>query len=221
MPRTIFIGDIHGCLTEFREMVEEKIRPALDDRIILLGDLINRGPDSVGVVKYVMEHGFECVMGNHEYRYSRKWEQPIWGCAEMRSVLNEEQHTWIKSLPLFIEDTGFITVHAGLLPGKNIEEILALPDGKKTMTQIRMISPEGQWSELNEYPGGTPWWQHYQGKKPLFYGHWASQGLALARNNTYGLDSGCLYGGFLSAYCLETQELWQVKSKSMYQKVGA
>ncbi|HNL01940.1 MAG TPA: metallophosphoesterase, partial [Leptospiraceae bacterium] len=62
--RTIFIGDVHGCVDELKEMIGI-LGPTREDRIILLGDLINRGPDSPGVVRFVFENGFESLMGNH------------------------------------------------------------------------------------------------------------------------------------------------------------
>ncbi len=219
MARTIFIGDVHGCLEELRELVEEKIRPVPGDRIIMLGDLINKGPDSVGVVKYAFSRGFECLMGNHELHYSHKFAAaPRYGAY--RAALTDPEHAWLTGLPYFIEDENFIAVHAGLLAKMSAQETHASENGTKTITSIRHNQPRGGWSSANHQPGGTPWWERYQGAKPVFYGHWASQGLALNRNNTYGLDTGCVYGKFLSAYCLETGELLQVAAKKAYVEIG-
>ena len=220
MPRTIFIGDAQGCLTELRELVEEKIRPSTGDRVIMLGDLINRGPDSAGVVRYVIENGFECVMGNHEYRYVRRWNEPVWGGADIHAILNEDQRAWINALPFFIEEENFVAVHAGLLPGMTAAQTLASADGKRAIGQVRTIAADGAWTSEHSAPGGAPWWSFYRGKKPVFYGHWAEQGLALARNDTYGLDTGCNYGRELSGYCLETGELFQVKARRNYVDPG-
>lgn len=216
MARTIFIGDVHGCLEELRELVEEKIRPTAGDRIIMLGDLVNRGPNSAGVVKYVMGRGFESLLGNHEERYARKWQKQEWGCAELRAVLTDEQHAWIVARPLFLETKDFVAVHAGLLPGKDLAGTLADPDGERAVTRARMIAPDGTWTDRLELPGGKPWWELHREKRPVFYGHWGAQGVKLGANGTYGLDSGCLYGGALSGYCLETKELFQAKARRTY-----
>lgn len=61
----------------------------------------------------------------------------------------------------------------------------------------------------------TPWYQLYTGTKKVIYGHWAAQRL-MVRDRTVGLDSGCAYGGELSAYILETAEIVQVKAKQAY-----
>lgn len=71
MGRRIAIGDIHGCLQTLRELLEEKVLPGADDTLIFLGDYIDRGPDSKGVVDYLMHlenAGPECIFlrGNHE-----------------------------------------------------------------------------------------------------------------------------------------------------------
>ena len=69
IKRHIFIGDIHGCLDEFNELLNKLSYDPKEDRLILLGDLIDRGPDSVGVVRKARELRLECVMGNHEHKY--------------------------------------------------------------------------------------------------------------------------------------------------------
>ena len=62
--RTIIVGDVHGCIDEFDELVNLVSYDKTRDRLILLGDLIDRGPDSVAVVKRAREMNLECVMGN-------------------------------------------------------------------------------------------------------------------------------------------------------------
>ena len=70
--RTIFIGDIHGCVEEFDEMLAKLSYNPQEDRVILLGDLVDRGPDSAGLVKKAREMKLECLMGNHEHKFV-KW----------------------------------------------------------------------------------------------------------------------------------------------------
>jgi diadenosine tetraphosphatase ApaH/serine/threonine PP2A family protein phosphatase len=206
--RTIFIGDVHGCVDELKEMIGI-LGPTREDRIILLGDLINRGPDSPGVVRFVFESGFESLMGNHEYEYLRHYTQiPVF--KKIREGLGQELHSWLEGRPLFIETDAFLAVHAGLFPGKHPAET-----PEEVLLNIRTVRPEeGFDSDLNRN-GDPAWHTYYKGTKPVFYGHWARQGLTIS-HPTYGLDSGCVYGRALSAYVLETGELIQVPAKSVY-----
>lgn len=192
--RTIFIGDVHGCLEELIKMIDRlKIK---NDRVILLGDLINRGPDSVGVVKFVYENQFECLMGNHEYEYLENFKNNQ-HYQELYQQLGEKLHSWIKIRPYFIEEKNFIAVHAGLISEQSLEET------KPTiLTSIRTYK-------------NIPWYEYYKGKKYVIYGHWARKGLTI-RNNTIGLDSGCVYGKFLSAFILEEKKIIQIPAKKRY-----
>jgi bis(5'-nucleosyl)-tetraphosphatase (symmetrical) len=71
MGLTAVIGDIHGCLDEFDELRKKIGLVKGTDRVVLLGDLIDRGPDSVGVVRRAMEMNDECILGNHEEKHLR------------------------------------------------------------------------------------------------------------------------------------------------------
>jgi len=199
--RTIFIGDVHGCLGELEEIVRI-LQPGPGDRVIMLGDLINRGPDSAGCVRFVYESGFECLMGNHEREYLEEYRQNE-KFQRLHRELGPELHAWIEARPLYIEDENFMAVHAGLEPGKHPSE--SDPD---VILNIRTWG--GSAADMKDLDN-PPWYEFYTGHRPVFYGHWARRGLTL-RENTIGLDSGVVYGRKLSAYILETQELVQVNS---------
>ncbi len=208
--RTIFIGDVHGCRVELEELAA-LLKPDRGDRVIMLGDLINRGPDSAGVVDFVYRSGFECLMGNHEFEYLRHYKEYA-VFKSIREALGKELHDWLKARPLYIETDAFLAVHAGLFPGKHPSET-----PEEIILNIRTVNPsDGFDSDLNN-PSDRPWHEYYTGKKPVFYGHWARQGLCIAAP-TYGLDSGCVYGRALTAYVLETGEIIQVQAKSVYYK---
>jgi len=203
MARTIFIGDVHGCLTELKKMID-KIKPTKGERIILLGDLINRGPDPVGVVRYVYENQFECLMGNHEYEYLLEYKENK-NYKQFYKEIGKELHEWIKKRPLWIEDENFIAVHAGIAPDIPL---------KKTPPHILLFIRTWKSQHLSS-SNGIPWFKFYKGKKTIFYGHWARKGLTI-RNNTIGIDSGCVYGKFLSAYILEEKKIVQVPAQKVY-----
>lgn len=196
--RTIFIGDVHGCSEELKLMVG-RLKVGPEDRVIMLGDLINRGPDPAGVVRFVYEQGFECLMGNHEDEYLRHYHliEPF---KSLRQKIGSELHAWLEKRPLYIEGDDFIAVHAGLEPNKH-------PSDSSRRVLLTVRTWDGMGINLKD-PDNPPWYFYYQGEKPVFYGHWARKGLNI-RSNTVGLDSGCVYGRSLSAYILETKTLVQ------------
>ncbi|MEQ9363341.1 MAG: metallophosphoesterase [Leptospirales bacterium] len=203
--RTIFIGDVHGCVDELKAMIE-RIAPRARDRVILLGDLINRGPDSAGVVAYVAERGFECLMGNHDYEYLSDPDATP-ACSALHKQLGTALHKWMQERPFFIEDDSFIAVHAGLEPGRG-------PADSEPRILMNIRTWDGAGAHLN-HSSNPPWYDFYTDSRPVFYGHWARKGLNL-RENTFGLDSGCVYGRSLSAYVLESKELIQIKAARTY-----
>ena len=133
-PRTFVIGDIHGCAATLRRLVEELLRPLPADRIFLLGDLIDRGPDSKGVLDYIFElreRGLPVtsIRGNHEEMYLRAgiddFFLQLWkangGLATLASFQADHSseipriyHDALKSLPHYILLPDFVLVHAGL-----------------------------------------------------------------------------------------------------------
>ncbi|OGU17767.1 MAG: serine/threonine protein phosphatase [Geobacteraceae bacterium GWC2_53_11] len=132
--RTFVIGDIHGCADTLRRLVEEKLQPSPADRIYLLGDLIDRGPDSKGVLDFIFElrkRGLtvESIRGNHEEMFLHAGDDPanfgLWalngGLATLASFRAESPRdilpryrTFLEFLPLYILLDEFVLVHAGL-----------------------------------------------------------------------------------------------------------
>ena len=203
--RTIFIGDVHGCLLEAKALVEI-LHPEPQDRVIFLGDLINRGPNSTGMVRFVHDSGFESLLGNHEDDYLREFETDK-KYSELRENLGDQLHEWLKERPLFIETDDFIAVHAGLEPGKHPSE-----SSRDLLVNIRTW--DGIGIDLGN-PNNPPWYDFYDGSKPVIYGHWARNGLNF-KSNIIGLDSGCVYGKRLTAIVLERRELVQLKALRRY-----
>lgn len=204
MARTIFIGDVHGCDRELGRLLEA-LDPAKSDRIILLGDVVNKGPDSVGVVSRILRSNYECLLGNHE-----------WGLLQGKGKGNRFKKlakelgpigmAWVSARPLYIEEPGFIAVHAGFRPGLPLSE----QKDVDLLTLRTMKSGKGR--------GVLPWHAFYRGRKPVCYGHWAVQGHHRTEN-TIGLDSGCVYGGKLSGWILEEDRLVQVAAEKAYRPI--
>ena len=227
--RTIFIGDIHGCLDEFNELMKKISYNQNSDRVILLGDLIDRGPDSVGVVQRARELKLECVMGNHEHKFL-KWFRSqgtrvdVYDRRDFYSKLSDQDIGYIQDMPLYIELDDVVAVHAGLKPGISLSNqtkddlmYLRFTDADRKFISIKKIAKLGK-----EATGAIFWTQFWQGPKSVVYGHNVhSYETPLIEEvapgvTCYGLDTGCCFGGQLTALIWETKEIVQVQAKRTY-----
>lgn len=200
MRRTIFIGDIHGCFSELVQLAST-LELTSDDDVICVGDLVNKGPYSAKVVDYVYTHQWRAVRGNHDQCYIERWRtDPYY--SDIHDQLSTNAHNWFCGLPLYIETDTYLCVHAGLEPN-----IHPFHSANEVLMNLRTCTD------------GRPWYDHYVGSKPVIYGHWAAAGLTV-RDTTIGLDSGCAYGGMLSAYILESGEIVQVPAQRVYQPIS-
>lgn len=204
--RTLFIGDVHGCLDELRALVRKAELTPLD-RVVLLGDLVAKGPDSVGVVQYVREMGFASVMGNHEAHVLRAWDGEH---AAIKDALGEDGLAWLAARPLFLhlEALNVIAVHAGLVPGIALDQ-----QEREHLLTMRSIRPDGTGSKRPR--DGTPWAQHWKGPAHVIFGHDAIRGLQQLPLAT-GLDTGCAYGRELTGLLLPEWRLISVPAKRAY-----
>jgi len=213
--RTLIIGDVHGCRDEMERLIESFGFIPGQDRLFQVGDLINKGPDSMGCVDLVTQLGVHCVLGNHEAKLLKMLAIP----EERRT---EHEHLYfnrigphaqeigeiVKSWPLWIEDPLFTLVHAGLEPGKaNLEEMR-----RKVILSIRTWDGEGE--ELDQ-AGDPHWYECVQWPKTVVFGHWAMLGL-VSRTGFRGLDTGCVYGGMLTGWCPEEDHWYQVAAQREY-----
>ena len=214
--KTFVIGDVHGCLPELKQLLDE-LNFSDVDRIIFVGDLINKGPDSRGVLELVDSIGAEAIKGNKELGFlaSIRGERiPTPNDLETKAALGSDLDYWIQwmdSLPLFIETDEFLIVHAGLVPDEHPSE-----SNPNIITRIRTW--DGQGNDLDN-PSDPAWYEFYDGDKLVIFGHWAALGL-LERENVICLDSGCVYGGQLTALELPVRSLHQVQAHKTYSAVG-
>lgn len=253
MTRTIVIGDVHGCLEELQELLRV-VQYTSDDRLVFLGDLIDRGPDPVGVVRYVRELGAESVLGNHCEMHLR-WRahedvklvtgkrNPMRPFSELRAVQNrsfsDQDIKWMKSLPIYIAlGGGFVAVHAGMKPGTLIHA-----QERDDMLHIRFVDKETlKPIPLGESfvppPGSVMWTDKWDGPESIIYGHFAQPDGPIQTSkkvnppfpvfkdvwpetvHTIGLDTGCVFGGSLSAMVTEDDfKSWNfvsVRAKRVY-----
>lgn len=222
--RHIFIGDIHGCLLELDLLIKE-IKPDPADALVFLGDLIDRGPDNIGVVRRVKElldqyPSSVCVAGNHEnYKIEllRKEKLNDWAVE-----LSSADWNFLKSLPLLkqfsISGSKAVAVHGGFYPKFFVHYKEGLSrirtkdwhrGGGKYMRRARRflytryIDTDGNVVAITEKkPGSIFWAEKYNGNYGyVFYGH--EPYLEPAKPKLYphacGLDTGCVFGGSLTA----------------------
>lgn len=227
--RTIFVSDIHGCLDEFNELLKKLQYDWQNDRLILLGDLLDRGPDSVGVVKRARELNLECLMGNHEHKFV-KWYRSqgskvdVYDRRDYYTKLSDEDIQYIHNMPTYIELDDVIAVHAGVKPGilmsnqrKDDLMYLRYTDSDRKFISLKTINKLGK-----EEAGAKFWTEFWYGPKSVVYGHNVhafDEPLINERVpgvTCYGLDTGCCFGGRLTALIWETKEIVQVQAKRTY-----
>jgi len=220
MPeRTIIIGDIHGCINELHDLLE-KLQPRKQDAVYLLGDLLNGGPDSGAVVRWARKYPLlgGCIMGNHERRllaWHETGDNSLLKNDDKRTaaMLGDADWAWLKTLPLTIELPRYRTVlvHGGFLPNKPWQE-----QPGEVVTRIQVIDRGGYAAKRSEAPPDAPVWADlWQGPPYVVYGH-------TPRSEVYksewgiGLDTGCVYGGKLSAFVLPGRSIVQVRARKTY-----
>ncbi|MDX2108942.1 MAG: metallophosphoesterase [Verrucomicrobiota bacterium] len=214
--RLIAIGDIHGCAWEFEQLLSH-LQPGPQDQVVLLGDLVNRGPDSHRVLKLARECRAISLLGNHERRllnFLRLGNSLDLKTYDRYTIdeLTDEDWDYISHMRLthysFTHDTVF--VHAGFLPN--------IPWQKQTVsivTEIQVVDNEGQPRKRSESPNSPHWCELWKGPPFVVYGH-TPRKTTLMKEWSLGLDTACVNGGFLSAYVLPEKKIYQVKAKRAY-----
>lgn len=208
--RTIIVGDVHGCREELEALLEAA-RFGPGDQLVSVGDLVVRGPDPGGVLGLMRELGGLAVRGNHEDRLLRRRaaRSPApSGAAGMTQktalALDREDFSWLAQLPYFLclPDHRVAVVHAGVLPGIALHR-----QSPRVLMNIRSLGPHGEPIEERGRPGwairypapGEPDGPH------IVFGHHAL-GEPQIHLRATGLDTGCVYGGRLTAMVLDAGE---------------
>ncbi|MFU8847315.1 MAG: metallophosphoesterase [Opitutales bacterium] len=216
MPRTIAIGDVHGCADEFEELLNAlELEPK--DRVVQLGDLVNRGPDSHGVLELVREYQVEAILGNHELRLLRAREEKRkdllkdYDLPTMKK-LSSKDWDFLETLPKFEygPTRDVVLVHGGFLPNQPWQT-----QNVDLITRIQVIDKDGNPAKRSDAPDAKPWADYWGGQPFVIYGHTPRPNV-LERPGSIGIDTGCVYGGHLTAYIIEDQSLVQVRARKAY-----
>lgn len=262
MP-TYAIGDLQGCLDPLQRLLDDlKFDPA-SDRLWFVGDLVNRGPASLEVLRFVRDLGDRAVtvLGNHDLHlvmqadgYGKRNKEdtldPVLAAPDRDELL-----AWLRTRPLFHVEGEYAMVHAGLLPSwdvaqaavlsleveaalqaPNFREFLANMWGStpgqwrddlagwdrlrvvvNSMTRMRFCTPRGEMDFKAKGPpeqrpaGCVPWFEvpdRASADHVIVCGHWSALGLRM-EPKLLALDTGCLWGGRLTAVRLEDRRTFQ------------
>ncbi|PJZ54307.1 metallophosphoesterase [Leptospira adleri] len=206
--RDIVIGDIHGCFEELILLLKE-VGYSKEDRIISVGDIVDRGPDSVKVYQFFKENPKHIVVrGNHENKH---YNQVLSYSQEIVKVQfgtrYQEFLEWVQNLPYYFETEAAIIVHAAIEPD------VPLKDQKK---EVLMGSTSGE-KYLTNKIGSQNWLSLYRLPKPLLFGHRVvGDVVKIYGDKVYGLDTGACFGGFLTAVTLPDFRIYSVKADRNY-----
>jgi len=259
---TYAIGDVQGCYDPLRRLLDKIKFDPNEDQLWFAGDLINRGPQSLQTLRFIVSLGTSAhsVLGNHECHFlaSARGHKKPHRTDTFDDILEahdaEQLIDWVRSRPFLHQDTvlGYTMIHAGLPPqwslneakryaneletvfkGNLFDDFLAHMYGNKPdqwqaalsghprlrfiincFTRLRFCDAQGR-LDFNEKsappespPHLMPWFEvpnRQTAHDKLIFGHWSTLGLNF-KNNTICLDTGCLWGGQLSAIKLDETE---------------
>ena len=211
--RTLVVGDVHGCADELEALLD-RVGP---DRVVLVGDLFTKGPHPERVWGRIRDSGFAAVLGNHDQRLldvldgARPHDVKARRAVEALDHADPGWQPFVRGLPLFLDlpraPWPMTVVHAGLHPS-----------GDRERTTRAMATTMRRWPD--EADGDPFWWQVYQGEAGVVYGHDARRGLVRVERDGHplvvGLDTGCVYGGKLSGWVVEGDEIVQVDARQAW-----
>ncbi|MDQ1645696.1 MAG: hypothetical protein QOJ50_1880, partial [Cryptosporangiaceae bacterium] len=227
------IGDVHGCASELRTLLTTLGYEVRDDgahhpsgrTAVFVGDLVDRGPDTPGVLRLVMgmvaSGDALCVTGNHEYKLVRALRGRkvtiAHGLAESLSQLGAHDEQFRKSAEDFMY--GLVS-HYVLDAGKLVVAHAGLKEAYhgRASGRVRQFAMYGETTgEIDEYglPVRYPWARDYRGRAMVVYGHTPVLTPAW-ENNTLCVDTGCVFGGTLTALRYPERELVAVPAEQVW-----
>jgi diadenosine tetraphosphatase ApaH/serine/threonine PP2A family protein phosphatase len=214
--RLIAIGDIHGCHLELADLID-RLELARDDQLVLLGDLVNRGPDSCKVIDLARAHRAISLLGNHELRllkYRRTGDKKYVKEHDLDTFnkLRPQDWAYLEAMPLTYEaaELNIVFVHGGFLPNEPWQKQPA-----EVVTRIQVVNSEGRPAKRSAAPGAPLWADLWNGPPFVIYGH-TSRPEIYKLKWSVGIDTACAMGGYLTACVLPEKRFVQVKARKAY-----
>lgn len=212
--RLFFIGDIHGCFDELSALLA-RLAPSPNDVVVAVGDMVTKGPRPAACLDLWRERGYLAVQGNNEIKLLGK-ARPLLRWLQGDEVLRRgDLLRYIRSWPIVLDfpDAGTTAVHGGFLPGMRVtrEDIEAHQD---VLPELRWIRKKKDgWIAVpkeNRKKDDVLWAEKWRGERMIVYGHTPLREPRFDRM-ALGLDTGCVYGGKLTAGILSDGN-WEVVS---------
>lgn len=231
------VGDVHGCVRELDDLLKLIRFDPATDVLWSCGDLVNTGPESSQVLRLFRDVGGKTVLGNHDIYALRAFDgkaqrrkdrlDELFAADDVEPLL-----AMLREAPVvefFRRESGrdIALLHAGVHPTwRSIEEVTAQLESKERnddwlqspeltfLTRVRCCDAAGNQVRFGGKPEDAPppfrpWDEFYKGEEFVVHGHWAMRGF-YRHERTMGLDSACVYGERLTAWCLEEDRVESV-----------
>ena len=247
------IGDVQGCCGALQRLLDTLDFSPSRDHVVALGDLVNRGPDSLGTLRLLrgLGNAATCLLGNHDLHFLavahgiRKAHRSDTLTDILNAPDRDDWVDWLRHRRMALHEHGWLMVHAGVPPQWTLDTTLQLaaeveqqlrghdlhaflttmygnqPDrwsdalqgadrwrfAINALTRTRFVAADGTLDfSVKEGAGSAPlglapWFEHPQRQTqgvPMAFGHWSTLGL-IQRPDLLALDTGCIWGGKLSA----------------------
>ncbi|CAN5495082.1 hypothetical protein BH11CYA1_BH11CYA1_13110 [soil metagenome] len=237
------IGDVHGCLDELLELME-KLGYGHDGscnsgerKLIFVGDLVDRGPSSDGVLELLMslhEQGRAIVLlGNHDEKLKRYLQGKEMRVGHMLAVtltqleprgkaFTAKVSQFLNELPYRFADEGLLVVHGAVYPGSSTIGSVSFGEQSKRDREWALYGEVGGTDEISGYPIRLQEWaRSYSGSHTtVVRGHSVVEEVetivSQSGTRVYNVDTGCSFGGYLSALRYPELEVVQVKARKVY-----
>jgi serine/threonine protein phosphatase 1 len=194
------VGDVHGCRDTFERMLDDELNVAADDLVVCVGDIVRKGPDSKGALSVLREReNVYSVRGNNE--------QGLLDGSKSDPALDGEDIEFIETLPLAISFAETLVVHGGLNHRRAV-----IDHDPSDILNMRSLTGGGY---------ERPFWFETRAEGPrVFFGHTVLSE-AFATPYAVGLDTGCVYGGQLTAYDWHAGEFVSIEPPETYRDRSA
>ncbi|MCH9813164.1 MAG: metallophosphoesterase [Epsilonproteobacteria bacterium] len=224
MKSIVVYGDIHGCLDEFKALrAKANLKP--NDIEISVGDFLNKGPLSLETLHYLRKHHIDAVMGNNEAKIIKLYKRYLKeGDSYLESLraheketllqITEEEINFLESLPYFKKYNGLTILHGGLLQGTKLDNNLDAK-AKKQITLLRFLNRSLAPIPWDDFEGRYKFWSElYEGEEGfIVFGHHPFE-QPKVDEYAVGIDTGCVYGGQLTAAKFKVKESGKVETKN-------